>query len=316
MFRKWWRYGRDPKGTGVIVPQYDAPDGLTPMEVAGVDFALVSSSHISAEIIYLATEGYLKIEKIEGHGIFGHDDYRITKIKPLPNDAVICDSTLLNFLMLKDEPEDSVLISDLKNEFYANIPAINDSVFNQLVTKGYFPDTPSNMNKMYTGRGLALLIGGGVLAFFLPISWEIFVAIALSGGVIFGLGSFMSHRTLKGVQTREYILGFKEYLQIAEKDRINFANAPEKKPEIFEKLLPYAMVLGVEKAWAKEFEGIYTTPPSWYSDPHMNAFSTGLFVGSLGNFRSSTSSSLSSSPGSSGGGFAGGGGGGGGGGSW
>jgi len=28
-----------------------------------------------------------------------------------------------------------------------------------------------------------------------------------------------------------------------------------KKPEVFEKLLPYAMVLGVAKIWAKEFEG-------------------------------------------------------------
>ena len=55
-------------------------------------------------------------------------------------------------------------------------------------------------------------------------------------------------------------------MQIAEKDRINFANVPEKKPELFEKCLPYAMAFGVEKAWAKEFEGIYTVPPAWYGD--------------------------------------------------
>lgn len=61
---------------------------------------------------------------------------------------------------------------------------------------------------------------------------------------------------------KEYLLGLKMYLQIAEKDRLDFHNAPEKNPEIFEKLLPYAMVLGVEKALAKEFKGIYIEQPS------------------------------------------------------
>ncbi len=126
--------------------------------------------------------------------------------------------------------------------------------------------------------------------------------------------------TPEGALMKEYIEGLKLYLQIAEKDRIRFNNAPEKSPELFEKLLPYAIVLNVEKAWAKEFEGIYDTPPSWYNDHTMRGFTLGALTTNLGDFTKTASSSLSSAPGSSsgsgGGGFSGGGGGGGGGGSW
>ncbi|MFA6269659.1 MAG: hypothetical protein WC657_00400 [Candidatus Paceibacterota bacterium] len=71
--------------------------------------------------------------------------------------------------------------------------------------------------------------------------------------------------------------------------------------------------------WAKEFEGIYTNPPSWYSGANNTAFSAIAFSHSMSNFSSFASSSLNSSPsgsGSGGGGSSGGGGGGGGGGSW
>jgi len=62
-----------------------------------------------------------------------------------------------------------------------------------------------------------------------------------------------SKLTQKGSEARESIQGFKLYLSVAEKDRIDFHNAPEKNPKIFEKLLPYVMALGVEKKWAKQF---------------------------------------------------------------
>ncbi len=128
--------------------------------------------------------------------------------------------------------------------------------------------------------------------------------------------------TQKGAEMKEYILGLKKYMTVAEKDRIEFHNAPDKNPEIFETLLPFAMVLGVEKLWAKQFEGIYRQNPSWYSDRSNHAFSAVAFTNNLGGFSGSvqsafaaTTTAASGGSGFSGGG-SGGGGGGGGGGSW
>ena len=139
--------------------------------------------------------------------------------------------------------------------------------------------------------------------------------VSVSLAIVFNL--LMPSKTQKGVLMKEYLLGLKEYLQIAEKDRLAFHNAPEKKPEVFEILLPYAIVFGVEELWAKEFEGVYNIRPSWYESGQV-AFTATAFGKDLSIFDTVLSSSISSSPGSSsnagvssgssGGGFGGGGG--------
>lgn len=120
-----------------------------------------------------------------------------------------------------------------------------------------------------------------------------------------------------GFVDRENWLGFKRYLETAEKYRLQNLT-----PDLFEKYLPYAMVFGVEKKWAKNFEALNLQAPSWYVSS-----STGLSNSSwasVGNFSASAFSSSfvssfasafsSSGAGASGGGGGAGGGGGGGGG--
>lgn len=359
----WYRKGRDARGTGTIIPQYDVPDELTPMEVGGIANEKVSVKDISPEIIYLATKGYLKIRQLEEKfiGLIKMTDYELTKLKEpldLQNDF---DKNLMdalfksrseflslvksrNFKKLPkivgsvieglsgfdlDNPqsENQVRLSELKNHFHYRIPEITEPTLDVLLNKGYY----KNLGRMKTvGSRVAIILfmsvwasvffGGLIGAFVLrgnplPMMLSIFLSI-----IIYGIIShFSPAKTEKGALTKEHILGLKDYLKIAEKDRLQFYNAPEKRPEVFERLLPYAMVLGVADIWAKEFEGIYTTPPSWYSGPTGTAFSTMAFSHTMSNFSSFASSSLSSSPGrsgSGGGGSSGGGGGGGGGGSW
>ena len=114
---------------------------------------------------------------------------------------------------------------------------------------------------------------------------------------------------------------------MAEKDELNLRNPPEKTPALFEALLPYALALGVEQAWAEKFASVLASirnpdgsaySPSWYS----GSWNTANLSKSTSSLSSGLGSAVSSSvtpPGSSsggGGGFSGGGGGGGGGGGW
>jgi len=133
--------------------------------------------------------------------------------------------------------------------------------------------------------------------------------------------------TLYGRKIMDQIEGFKLYLSVAEKEGLNMRNPPEKNPELFEKLLPFALALDVENAWSEQFAKVLAQAqiehgysPTWYSGrPWHTLGATGL-ASSLGSAFSSTISSSSSAPGSSsgsgGGGSSGGGGGGGGGGGW
>ena len=54
-----------------------------------------------------------------------------------------------------------------------------------------------------------------------------------------------------------------------------------KTPEMFERYLPYAMALGVEKKWARAFKDIYIEPPTWYAGSNMHAFNASSFSGRL-----------------------------------
>jgi uncharacterized membrane protein YgcG len=338
MFRKWYKKGRDPKGTGVIVPQYDVPDGLTPMEVAGIVNQGVTSADISSEIIYLATKGYLKIKYVDNKilGFIKNTDYELELLRrydDLPNEF---DKTLLNHVFaLNAGPGEKIKLSDLKNSFYTRVPIITKSALQTLLDKQYY----SNLKIESSGAAKAIsssffiLLWGGIIVYHLIDSVFSAVAVSISPvpiiasvilSIIIGavFHSLMPAKTIKGVAAKEYILGLKDYLQIAEKDRLNFHNAPEKRPEIFEKLLPYAMVLGVASAWSKEFADIYVNPPSWYEGyPVGGHFNSMLLYSNLSGFNSMASTSMTSMPGggmggSGGGGFSGGGGGGGGGGGW
>ncbi|MCJ7818329.1 MAG: DUF2207 domain-containing protein, partial [Syntrophales bacterium] len=134
--------------------------------------------------------------------------------------------------------------------------------------------------------------------------------------------------TLSGRKIMDQIEGFKLYLSVAEKERLNRLNPPEKTPALFERSLPYALALNVENAWSEQFAevlaraGTETQPysPVWYSGSSWDSSHTSRFSDSLGSSCAGAISSSSTAPGSSsgsgGGGSSGGGGGGGGGSGW
>ena len=57
------------------------------------------------------------------------------------------------------------------------------------------------------------------------------------------------------------IIGFKNFITLAEKDRLE--KMLEDDPQYYYHILPYAQVLGVSDIWEKKFEGITVQPPHW-----------------------------------------------------
>ncbi|MBI4091158.1 DUF2207 domain-containing protein, partial [candidate division WWE3 bacterium] len=132
------------------------------------------------------------------------------------------------------------------------------------------------------------------------------------------LAKVMPRKTLKGATTKVHIMGLKKFLTSQER-QLEFQ---EKNWYLFEKLLPYAVALGVTETWASRFADLKEIPKvSWYQG--VNLINSANFANSLNSFGSSvasaatpTSSSSGFRSGFSGGGFSGGGFGGGGGRSW
>ncbi len=148
----------------------------------------------------------------------------------------------------------------------------------------------------------------------------------------------MKAPSLLGREVMDHIEGFRLFLTVAEKDRLNFHNPPDVTPEVFETYLPFAIALDVENEWGEQFDlaltrvGGGTTyqgayEPTWFhSDYHVwpspQAFASDFaptFGGSVVNSLTPPSATRGAGLGGggfSGGGFSGGGGGGGGGGGW
>jgi len=330
LFVRWFKKGRDPRGTGVIVPQYDAPNGISPIEAGGIIHENIKSRSISAEIIHLATKGYLKIKRTEEKilGMKYKQDYEITLLKEpgyLENNF---DKEIIKAIFGEQGRVGGIsTLSGLNNCFYKHIPRIKGFVIDNLLNKKYYTNLSKNVVFESGSMIMAVVL---VFVFLGYLIWSK-VDFVDSGKMIISVLSFVSSvgfilvfnflmpaKSKKGVVMMEHLLGLKEYLQIAEKDRLIFHNAPEKSPEVFETLLPYAIIFGVEELWAKEFSDIYLKEPDWYESSGQN-FNAVNFGRDLAVFNIVAMSSLSSSPnssGSTGHGFSGGGSGGGGGGSW
>jgi hypothetical protein len=123
-----------------------------------------------------------------------------------------------------------------------------------------------------------------------------------------------------GRKVMDHIEGFRQYLGVAEEDRLEFLHPPEKTPELFERFLPYAIALDVENTWAQRFAGVLAAAgvgaavgaatSSWYSGDGSSPSGIADSVSSLSETISSASSPPGSSSGASSGGDFGGGGGG------
>jgi len=199
----------------------------------------------------------------------------------------------------------------LKNRFYVHLSLLKRTLYDDLVRKKYFLTNPEKVRQSYAVAGFLVMIFGSFLfAVLVPDSFGkgIFAGI-LTGLPVMGFAGFMPAKTRSGALARMDILGFQEFMNRAEKDRLERLGDTN----LFSKFLPYAIALDVADHWARAFEGIYQEAPSWYVSPMgYRAFSPYGFTHSINSVTSDLSSALFSAPRSSGGGSGGGGSGGGG----
>ncbi|GHA30321.1 hypothetical protein GCM10007989_27570 [Devosia pacifica] len=171
---------------------------------------------------------------------------------------------------------------------------------------------------------LADMISGIDLSYAVVAAFSI-VAITVAFVVL------MRAPTIQGRKVMDQIDGLKLYLETAEKERLNMRDEPPMTVERFERLLPYAIALGVEKPWSEHFSAALARAsdtgasaeyrPRWYSgtgsySPSRVAGSMAATAAGLNSAMAAAAPTSSSSSGVGGGGFSGGGGGGGGGGGW
>ena len=328
MFWLWSTRGRDPRVSPVVV-QYAPPEGMSPAESGTLVDEMAAMRDITATIVDLAVRGYIVIEEKEKSGVVGMllhtKDYVFHLKKGLREwSGLKAHEMALLAGIFSNGAQTDVELSSMQNVFYKNLPGIKNNIFDELMEHGYFLHRPDYVRGAFIAGGIvagALLVTAGIsLSQKMGMAPAPFIVAAiLSAGIIVGFGWFMPARTADGAKALVGVLGFEDFLSHVEADHMDRISQT---PETFEKFLPYAMALGVEKKWVGAFQNIYTQPPSWYQGGYSNgAFYPVMFISSLDNMTTRASSVMASAPrssggsgfgggGSSGGGFGGGGGGG------
>lgn len=311
MIRKIKREGGIYDHGYTITPEFVPPKNINPAEMGIIIDSKIDPSDLTSEIINFAVKKIIKIKELKKK-LLGSQDYELIVDKGLPSSAKAYERDIFNEIFRGNR---SVKLSQLKErtDAYSGFNAINNKLYEQMKTEGYFVENPHKVRNKYLAIGILVIILAGVCFWYTGLM----ISLILTGLIIAISGRYMPKRTLKGQELARKIVGFKEFISKAEKYRAKWAE----KENLFFSFLPYAVLFGVTSKWAKAFEDISIKQPDWY-EGNWRTFNTVIFASSLSGFNSSwqTSSRGSAASGtsgfSSGGGFSGGGFGGGGGGSW
>ncbi|MDF1480077.1 DUF2207 domain-containing protein [Leifsonia sp. H3M29-4] len=333
----WLRMTRlaDGRGRPTIIAEYTPPKGLDLFTAASI--LKRTNKGAAAQFVDLAVRKHIRIIETPKTGLFARGTTYLLELidaKGLEGAPLTLAYALFGFQL---QPGTGYLMTGRDTQLSQMVRGIVQSTATATKTEG--------LRKGASAIGLLpalLVILGGVGSFVfgvimldnasggaLPVLPMLLPPIAFI--IVFSI-VFRSPLTDKGAELRDHFKGLQLYIRLAEADRLRMlqsptgaertavsATDPREVVKVYEKLLPYAILFGLERQWAQELGKYYTeASPDWYSGT--GAFNAAVFASSISSLSSSVStsysgsSSSSSSGGSGGGGSSGGGGGGGGGG--
>ncbi len=329
MISLWRSRGRDPKVKESVTVMYGPPKynniPLTPGEVGTLVDEKLDPRDITSTIVGLAVKGYIRMEETKTEGlILDSTDYYLAKVKEPDDNLGPFEKMLMDGIFHKERQLPGRMVSELKNEFYKSLDPLKTILYGELVSKKFFLASPEKVRQVYVAAGITVTVISIIVFAWLTSSAKSAIAGILMGLPVLAFARVMPAKTRTGSAAYMDILGFQEFMNRAEKDKLERM----KDKDLFSRFLPYAIALDVVDNWAKAFEGIYQEPPDWYRSPSgFGTFHPYGFSRSISSATSSLGSAMYSAPrgsgvsGGGGGGFGGGGSsgggfGGGGGGSW
>jgi len=323
---RYYRLQGRTKERTTIVPEYTPPKDTSVSASAAIYQA--PKAVFAAQLIDLAIRGYLKLYEVRPPSFWRKAEYEIEIVQDITN-LKAEEQELLNDIFATTTVGSRLALKDLKR---------STAVYKKL------SDNPAKLLKDIRGSYDLRAKQPDYSHWFKRLGFISLAAAVLTlspGLAIVSLSAFISSYSLwpltdKGLALWHYLEGLKLYIKTAEADRIKMLQSPEGAQKVgetvnpdnpvqivklYERVLPYVIIFGLEKDWNKQLGQYYEASngsPEWY-DSRDDVFTAAVFASSINSFSSAATYSnpaSSSSGGSGGGGSSGGGGGGGGGGGW
>ena len=245
-FYSWQKYGKNyEKYTKTV--EYYAPEGLDAAQVGYIYGEKSIVKLVTSLIIGLASKGIITIEEVS------KKKYKIIDNKKnILNKLTVTENIVYQELFKNGNSENVISDDPTFVSAFSKVNACLEKVIGKRIN-----DYEANNKMIITFSALFFGIILWISAFLYirdlnPIYNWLYV---LSFASIFITGFFaifMNRKTSYGEMISARVLGFKDYLESAEKDQLDrFVN---ENPNYFYDILPYTYVLNVSEKWIKYFE--------------------------------------------------------------
>jgi len=249
----------------IIIPQYTPPDGLNVMVAAYI--AGRPERAFAAQIVDLAVRGNLRLLD---HPV---DETEPFAVELLHTNGLDNLEEKLVEAMFGSSPEAGrrIPLGSSNITLGTKLTTVYRAVDKKLKGDG-LQDTPrpTALWSVLFFLSVAVVIVGGFLSFSRLAGDGAFEATAISTAVAFFAAratydrrSTVAPLSARGREKNDHLLGMRDYMQLAEADRIQMLQSPEgaervdvddqaQLVKLYERLLPYAVIFGIEREWSEE----------------------------------------------------------------
>ncbi len=290
LFNIWKKYGKDEEVRDIIY--YTPPKGYTPWQIASIYKKSPTNTSIFATIYSWATDGYVKIKHDVWTWWFEKDSFSIEKIKEKEHTATFEEILWNDFFATSDsfsfwkKNQSQSTYNKLESAWEKSYDSIKHTLF-----------TPKSLRRKEKAENInvvsiimlfwAIWLAGNRGFNFDDQSISLVGSILLLWGIFALFARYIDKLSPEGKNLYEQVTGYKKYLKAVEEPKLQQLIKDD--PQYFEKVLPFAVALGMETEWIAKCEKALADSnyqPHWI---YGSAFSSG----SYGSIWESISSSIS-----------------------
>jgi Predicted membrane protein (DUF2207) len=260
--------------------EFEPPEGIRPGLIEPARTGQTSQRCISSMMVDLAARKVLQIEPINDGADYALHYVGNGQDQLTPNEQQVVS------VLFRGQQDGTVTTNELAEriDLAAEMLAIRSSLLQEAVEKGWWLSNPVKVRGKWTFYGLAAIVAGIVLTFFLMGGTGLgFVGVAV---IVFGVGLLvaaktMPIRTATGSRIAARLKGFELLFDAGEGDRLKLAE----KQNLFADYLPYAMAFGNVDKWVKTFGKMGIEPQVPYYGPRRmyGGYGGGYYGGGFGH---------------------------------
>jgi len=231
--------------TGEGQSEFRVVDNVRPGHVGTVADERVDPIDVTATLVDLAVRGHVMISELPRESDFARADWEIKRVEGSADGLRPFEQQLLDGIAPAGA---SVRVSELASKVQESIGGVQDALYDEMVSNGWYERRPDATRNRWTQVALAVLIISvvvtGVLAAFTTFGLVGLALIVVSLGLVF-VAQEMPARTAKGAALLGGLGALRSDLLSHPTDQM----PPGSELREISEVLPYAIVLGGADRW-------------------------------------------------------------------